>query len=83
MDFLKDMAFVAFVVKINADFCCCKNGKYHFEEISITNSTQGDANYLMGVRGYTYFERLLRELPSIFARTVDEVITLGLNCCKD
>ena len=50
-----------------------KNGKYHFEEISITNRTQGDANYLMGVRGYTYFERLLRESQNQATKKLESV----------
>lgn len=83
MKFLYDTNFVAFIVKIDADFCCCKKGKYYFKKISNINQTQGNGHSLTNIRGWIEFEKLLKELPSIFARTVDEVITLGLNCCKD
>ena len=83
MKFLQDMNFVAFVVKISANFCCCKKGKYSFEKISKINNTQGSGHSLTDIRGYKEFEKLLKELPSVFAKTVDEVIQLGLNCCKD
>lgn len=83
MKFLYDMNFVAFIVKIDADFCCCKKGKYYFKKISNINQTQGNGHSLTDIRGWIEFEKLLKELPSIFARTSDEVITLGLNCCKD
>ena len=78
-----EACFDCFRVELQAKFCCCENGGYFFEKITSLGETQTCGHYLFSPEGFEMFELHLNELPKIYSLAIDELMSKGLNCCKN
>ena len=84
LDYVKShVSFDCFRVELQAKFCCCENGGYFYEKITSLGETQTYGHYLFSPEGFEMFELHLNELPKIYSLAIDELMSKGLNCCKN